>query len=311
MRWISRGLIPLGVAGVLALPFSLVGLPSAAAQTASGGETPVTAPAPAVPPGALASVAALEAQDLATVNAERAAAGVAPVQSQSWAASLAETHSQQMAAAETIDHDLSGFMAEGHSVLGATFLGENVAMDSTLAAADQLLFSDPPHRAILMDARYNYVGIGVAYDARNWVYLTENFAEVPGAGAPRVTVQQVPGAPAAAHLPAPKPAAVTAPAPVRTAPVPVATVAVPKIAVPTVPAAAAAPPAAAHLAAAKPVSHRSPLPGLGLMMGVVLTILAAAAATLLGRQRTLAARARGQWRPTATPAPVPVWRQSR
>ena len=60
----------------------------------------------------------------------------------------------------------------------ATYLGENVAMDSTLAADDALLYSDIPHRNVTLDARFNYVGVGLALDSKNWVYVTEDLAQI-------------------------------------------------------------------------------------------------------------------------------------
>lgn len=300
MRWIHKGLVPLATLILAAVPAA-----AQAYSSSSGVEVPVTAPAPPQPPGPPPSVAALEAQDLATINAERASAGLAPVKSQPWAAALAETQSQKMAASQSIWHDMSGYMAQGHQAMGASYLGENVAMDSTLDADAQLLFSDPPHRAITLDPRFNYVGVGVALDSRNWVYLTENYAEI-GAGGSRVAPVSAAAAAPARPAAAPKPAPVVKPAP---APAPAPVVAVPAAPVPAVPVAplpavhTTPSPAPAHAPlAARPVSHTSPLPGLGMIAGVLLTTISAAAAAMIFGQR-LAPRSErrsgGTWRPGA------------
>src|SRR5205823_4855302 len=130
------------------------------------------------PDGPVGSVDELEAQMLSMINAERAAAGVGAVQQIAWAHSVARQHSQDMAAAGDIWHNIAGFVAQGRAAMGASYLGENVAMDSTLAAGDALLYSDIPHRNITLDGRFNYVGLGIALDSKNWVYVTEDFAQI-------------------------------------------------------------------------------------------------------------------------------------
>lgn len=263
------GLVALGAAGFLLLA------PVSAALASSGGETPVTAPAPSQAAGPPASTATLQTQDLATINADRASAGVGPVALQPWATTVATQHSQDMAAAQTIFHNITGYMDTGHQAMGAVYLGENVGMDSTLGAVEQLLMADPAHRAILLNPRFNYVGVGVALDSRNWIYLTEDFAEIQG-GATHVAPVPAPVHPAAAAPAAPKPVVVAKPAPapqpapVVLAPVPVVAVApVPVVAAPA-PAPAPAKPVRAPVAAA-PVSHTFTVPVLGLVVGILLT----------------------------------------
>src|SRR2546426_6565445 len=93
-----------------------------------------------------------------------------------------------MPAAGDIWHNVAGFINLGHSALRATYLGENVAMDSTLAAGDALLYSDIPHRNITLDGRFNYVGLGIALDSKNWVYVTEDFAQIARGPSQRAAV---------------------------------------------------------------------------------------------------------------------------
>src|SRR2546429_383641 len=101
-----------------------------------------------------------------------AADGVPPLQNQPWAHSVARQHSEQMAGAGEIWHNTAGYMNQGHQVLGASYLGENVSMDRTLEANDALLFASPEHHQNIVDPRFNFVGIGIARDAKNWVYVT-------------------------------------------------------------------------------------------------------------------------------------------
>jgi hypothetical protein len=177
---------------------------------------------------------------LSMINAERAAAGVGAVQQIGWAHSVARQHSQDMAAAGDIWHDMAGFIAQGRAAMGASYLGENVAMDSTLAADDALLYSDIPHRNITLDGRFNYVGLGIALDSKNWVYVTEDFAQITG-GASH-------GAAAIARPVATQPA--PAAKPVVKAPVAVATAKPPTVKAPVVAAAPAPAPAPAPAAVA-------------------------------------------------------------
>jgi hypothetical protein len=154
---------------------------------------------------------------LARVNAERAAAGVAPLQDQPWADAMAREHSQEMAAAQDIWHNMAGYMAQGHGVLGATALAENVSMDRTLDANDELLLSSPEHHQNLVDPRYNFIGIGVALDAKGWVYVTEDFSDIPAGGVK--APQPVPKPAPAVRMAAPE-SAVTIPAPESARPAP-------------------------------------------------------------------------------------------
>ena len=273
---------------------------------------------------------------LSMVNAERAAAGAGPVQQVGWAHSVARQHAQDMAAAADIWHNITGFIDRGHSALRATYLGENVAMDSTLAADDALLYSDIPHRNVTLDRRFNTVGLGIALDSRNWVYVTEDFAQIPGWAAPRAAGSANGNAHAAA-VPAPvAPATIVRAAAARASVVTtnksqvVATAPVPAPAQ----AAAAVPPAASPLVTAPaaqpittdPVSHSSALRGAKARShsgpnsaGVwILLGLAAALMAALGghRFRTMLVRSRRQ-PPVATapgpkgsPSSSPSWRQA-
>jgi hypothetical protein len=205
------------------------------------------------------SVDDLEAQMLGMINAERAAAGVGAVQQIAWAHTVARQHSQEMAAAGDIWHNIAGFIDKGRSAMGASYLGENVAMDSTLAANDALLYSDVPHRDITLNARFNYVGLGIALDSRNWVYVTEDFAQIAGGASQRTAAAIT--KPVAQPTPAPKPAAPKAPvvkAPVVKAPVAVATAKPPTVKPPVVAPVVAVPAPAAVAAVAVPAPAVAP-----------------------------------------------------
>jgi hypothetical protein len=266
------------------------------------------------------SVDELEAQMISLINAERADAGVGAVQPIGWAHSVARQHAEEMAAAGDIWHNIAGFINRGRAAMGATYLGENVAMDSTLAAADALLYSDIPHRNITLDGRFNFVGLGIALDSRNWVYVTEDFAQIPGGAAPAAAAITKPAAtqaPPVVKAPvvkapvvkAPVAVATTKPAPVK-APVAVATPA-PVVAAPIVAAAVAAQPAPALTPAApaapapqpaqaipaKTVSNSSPTMDGGWILLALVCLLTAALS--VRRFASILRNARAQ-RPVAT-----------
>jgi uncharacterized protein YkwD len=354
MRWRRLVATPVGTALTLSsitvlAPVAVTAWASSPARPASGGasvaasgngtEQPATALAPPQPPGPLPSIDELEAQMLSMVNAERAAAGAGPVQQVGWSHSVARQHAQDMAAAADIWHNITGFIDQGHGALRATYLGENVAMDSTLAADDALLYSDIPHRNVTLDHRFNTVGLGIALDSRNWVYVTEDFAQIPGWAAPRAAGPTNANAHAPVVVPAPvapativraavarasvvttnKPRIVAvAPAPAAVPAAAVAAVAVPSTAVPLVTAPAARPiitdPVSRSSAHSGVRSHPGPNSGgVWILLGLAGALMAAFGGL---RFRTMLARGRRQSPAATTPGPKgspssnPSWRQA-
>lgn len=202
----------LGLAVIAPLVTAAIGAGVAPAHAATA---PTMAPAQSVSSDALA------AADFAWVNQQRAAAGVAPLQVQPWAASTAAAHSVDMANSGTIYHNMTGYMAVGHGAMGATFLGENVAMGTNIDYAQSALINSPPHRQNILDPRFNYLGVGAATDANGQVYLTEDFAQIGGgaAPAPQPVAAASPKPVVTTPAPAPKPVVVHTAAPVAVKPV--------------------------------------------------------------------------------------------
>jgi hypothetical protein len=272
---------------------------------------------------------------LSMVNAERAAVGDGPVQQVGWAHSVARQHAQDMAAAADIWHNITGFIDQGHSVLRATYLGENVAMDSTLAADDALLYSDIPHRNVTLDHRFNTIGLGIALDSRNWVYVTEDFAQIPGWAAPQaagssnvhaaVAPAPVTRAPVARAVVA-KASVVTTNKPqvVAVAPAPAPVPAAAAVVVPPAPATPIVDAPAAQPIVTDPVSHRSTHPGTRSHRGGnsggawILLGLAGALMAAFGGHRFRTKLARSRRQPPVATAPGPKgstsssasWRQA-
>jgi len=61
---------------------------------------------------------------------------------------------------------------------GVQAWGENVAYASAgLQSAQTTLQNSPAHRTVMLDGRWTEMGLGVARDARGWVYVVEVFAQ--------------------------------------------------------------------------------------------------------------------------------------
>lgn len=302
-----------GLVTTLFVTFAGIGAAALPAQA-------VTPPALMRPPASV--VDTLDAAtNFAWLNALRVASGAPAVVVQSWAAGVAQTHSLDMANQGSLFHNITGYIDTGHAAMNAVFLGENVAEGTNLSYAQAALLASPPHMAILLDPKYNYVGVGAATDASGQVWVTEDFAEITGsapatkattaAAVPASTLSATAAKPAAKPAtpkPAttsPKPAATTAPkAPVPATPVPAtvtpatptqATAVAPAPATPTPP----APTPAAHVsstpagshshteqAAGKLASHRSKASGGAALLYAGLVVVAMLFALGLGLQVT-------------------------
>lgn len=149
------------------------------------------------------STAALEAILLVKVNESRALAGLPALEVHPWAETVAREHAARMAASGEIWHN-QDYMSQGRSAMGATFLGENVGVGGSIDHLHDMLMESAPHRRNILGSEFTHAGIGITLGGGS-LYLTEDFARIPGGTA-------------GASAPAPEPAAAAAPA--RRAPKP-------------------------------------------------------------------------------------------
>lgn len=173
----------------------------------------------AVPGIASAAAAATAAPDLAAtnvgwLNSLRVSAGLSTLQQQGWAQEVAQAHSLDMAIQDNLFHNMTGYMDLGRTAMGASYLGENVGMGSSLDYTQSLLLASPLHMANILNPRFNYVGVAAAVDTSGEVWLTEDFAQIAGPSAPAppaaMTKALTPAkalSPATAPAPAARPAA--------------------------------------------------------------------------------------------------------
>jgi uncharacterized protein YkwD len=127
-----------------------------------------------------ASPAADDDQRLARMlAAARAAAGLRPLVRDQRLDAIARAHAIRMAAA----HDLAHDAGDGSPVdrlraagLDARDVGENVAHAPSIALAHRALWASPSHRANLLGAEFDRVGVAVSRDERGDSWVAETFA---------------------------------------------------------------------------------------------------------------------------------------
>ena len=149
---------------------------------------------------------------LASINAQRAAGGLAPLTLNGSMTAAADGWTLSMASGSFLAH--AGDIVSG-TPGGWTKVGENVGRGQSVASLTSAFMNSPGHRANIMDPAYTHIGIAVyTHPTDGRIYTTHRFAALPGAApAP-------PAAPAAAPTAAPVPPTPVPPTPVPPTPVP-------------------------------------------------------------------------------------------
>lgn len=115
------------------------------------------------------------------LNQARAQQGLKPLEWDDQLATAALKHSELMAKSGKLSHDFPGepklMQRLANSGLRLDRSGENVAYDSTVQGAHEGLMHSPPHRANILSAEYNAVGVAIV-SAGGMLYVTEDFAHV-------------------------------------------------------------------------------------------------------------------------------------
>ena len=140
----------------------------------------------------------LEQHVAASINAERAAAGLSELKIEAHLNASAQGHSEWMQETGTFDHEGAGGSSPAERIEQADFplegswqTAENIALRSLDGGLDEGevdamhagLMDSPGHRANILDPDAAYVGIGLSVgdrDGQEVVYLTENFANTDG-----------------------------------------------------------------------------------------------------------------------------------
>ncbi|HLY99939.1 MAG TPA: CAP domain-containing protein [Candidatus Angelobacter sp.] len=115
------------------------------------------------------------------VNQEREKAGLPRVQWENHLAESARGHAQQLSEHERLSHQYPGEpeMGERIAATGLRFnaAGENVAYAPTVEIAHEDLMASPPHRANILNPKYNALGLAVIVRGKQ-MYVAQNFAHV-------------------------------------------------------------------------------------------------------------------------------------
>jgi uncharacterized protein YkwD len=95
---------------------------------------------------------------------------------------LARAHSENMAKQDKLEHTLDG-KNQFARIKGAgyryRFAGENIARtnkEGNLDDAVEALMKSGPHRANILKKEYTEIGVGLAYDGKDFTYYTQDFA---------------------------------------------------------------------------------------------------------------------------------------
>ena len=125
-----------------------------------------------------ASVSSSEKRIFEELNHERASHGLSALQWDDHAANAARAHAQLLAENGALSHQFSGetTLPERLGVTGARFTvsAENVARTEFIEDVHPALMGSSGHRANILSASYNAVGIGVV-EEKGRVYVTQDF----------------------------------------------------------------------------------------------------------------------------------------
>jgi uncharacterized protein YkwD len=143
---------------------------------------PTTKPPTKAPAAAqnLTGEAAHEAAVLNLVNQERAKAGCNALTADSRLAKAAKAHSADMAARNYFDHSTPEGVTADTRVTSAGYrwsaVGENIAMGQKDPASVMAAWMNSAgHRANILNCDYRNLGVGLAYNASNTPYWTQDF----------------------------------------------------------------------------------------------------------------------------------------
>jgi uncharacterized protein YkwD len=149
-----------------------------AGQSAQGATlTPAAATAADIPLGDYDSQAERQLLDLA--NQARAQAGAPRLTLDAGLCRAARTHAEAMLAAQQLSHQFEGEPSLPQRLATATHTqldqeGENVALDFDAESGHKHLMLSPPHRANLLNAAYNVIGLGVVRSGDR-LYIVQDF----------------------------------------------------------------------------------------------------------------------------------------
>ena len=155
-----------------------------------------------------------EAQFVAKINGIRQSKGLAPLAVYGELRGIARDWTDQMVANGGLSHNSN---LSGQVSANWTKLGENVGEGSDVNTLMNAFVNSSAHYKNIVDPAFNYIGVGVSYDAEGTMYTTHDFMAMDdGSGAAEDPAPAPDPSPAVA--PAPKTKKAAAPPPADPAP---------------------------------------------------------------------------------------------
>ena len=137
-----------------------------------------------VAPPPSADVAAAEQYCIDLINVQRANAGLAPLERHESVMAVARARVADMVARGYTGHNdpvtgvslgSSMLAAAGFSIAGENWYGSANGPPVIVDVAMGWFMTDAPHYRNILSTRYIYVGVGIAFNGRQWL-LIQNFA---------------------------------------------------------------------------------------------------------------------------------------
>ena len=153
--------------------------PAAGTTTANTTSTGSVATKPATTTAASAGLTADEAKAFQLLNADRAAKGLPALKVNMNLVHLAENYGQDMINRNYFSHynpeGQSPFDRMTQAGISYRYAGENLAINSSVPAAENAFMNSSGHRANILSPNYTDVGVGVRKDAAGSVYVVQEF----------------------------------------------------------------------------------------------------------------------------------------
>lgn len=149
-------------------------------QTTQPAPTPSPTPAPTPSPApSQVTLTADQQHMLDLINQERSKAGVGLLKIDPQLQKMAQTKSDEMVTKNYFSHTSPTYGDPFNMMktfgISYTSAGENIAGDSSVDAAHQALMNDPPHKANILNASFNYVGIGITPSKTYGYVIVQDF----------------------------------------------------------------------------------------------------------------------------------------
>lgn len=120
-----------------------------------------------------------EAQAVSLMNQDRAANGLPPLTVNSQLTKLAENYALDMIKRGYFSHynpeGQSPFVRMQNAGISYKTAGENLAINTSVSAAEKAFMNSSGHRANILNSSYTQVGIGVVHSPSGSVYVVQEF----------------------------------------------------------------------------------------------------------------------------------------